>query len=145
MSGGQFDYKDYIIGEIADFIEDRVLKGGTPRPFDTLDSWDIREWEREHESERKYIRCTKEAYEKDPFMYSKVGENEQTILKYKAAHVIMTLASIFAHRIDWYESCDDGEDSFNKRLEKDLSEAKTYVSSEELEEMLDMIIEKIKK
>ena len=144
MSGGYFDYKNYIIGEIASAIEERLRKGGKPIPFDVLDNWDKRDWEREHETERKYIECTKENYEKDPNTYRPVGEEEQTILKYKASHVVMTMADIIAHRVDYYESNDDGEDDFNRRLDKDINKAETYISNEDLKEIFDTIIEKVK-
>lgn len=144
MSGGYFDYKNYIIGEIASTIEERLRKGGKPIPFDVLDSWDERDWEREHETEKKHIRCTKENYEKDPNIYKLIGKEEQTILKYKASHAIMTLADIIAHRIDYYESGDDGEDDFNERLYEDISKAETYISNENLKEIFNIIIDKIK-
>ena len=35
---------------------------------------------------------------------------------------ILKKAQIYAHRIDWLLSGDDGEESFLKRLEEDLNE-----------------------
>lgn len=43
----------------------------------------------------------------------------ETIDEFKKAVSIIKLASVYAHRIDYLVSGDDGEESFHKRLEKD--------------------------
>ena len=44
----------------------------------------------------------------------------ETIEEFKKAVKALRLAQIYAHRIDWLVSCDDGEDSFHRRLKKDM-------------------------
>lgn len=47
----------------------------------------------------------------------------ETIAEFKKALAILKLAQIYAHRIDWLVSGDDGEDSFHRRLAKDIAKA----------------------
>lgn len=44
------------------------------------------------------------------------GYSENTIARFKEAVYFLTVAEIYAQRIDWLVSGDDGEDSFHKRL-----------------------------
>ena len=44
----------------------------------------------------------------------------ETIAEFKAGLEILRKAHIYAQRIDWLVSCDDGEDSFHRRLKHDL-------------------------
>lgn len=44
-----------------------------------------------------------------------------TIDKFRQAVRILNEAYVYAQRIDWLLSCDDGEDSFHRRLEEDLA------------------------
>jgi hypothetical protein len=46
--------------------------------------------------------------------------SEETISEFKKAVEILKLAKVYAHRIDWLLSGDDGEDSFHERLGEDL-------------------------
>ena len=48
------------------------------------------------------------------------GYSVETINEFKKAVEILKVAAIYAQRIDWLVSCDDGEESFHKRLNKDL-------------------------
>jgi hypothetical protein len=50
--------------------------------------------------------------------------NENTIEEFKLGLMALRTAQIYAHRIDWLVSGDDGEDSFHSRLEKDLENMK---------------------
>jgi hypothetical protein len=49
------------------------------------------------------------------------GYTPETIAEFKNALVVLRVAYIYAQRCDWLLSCDDGEDSFHKRLKYDLS------------------------
>ena len=49
-----------------------------------------------------------------------VEDKELFILTCKEAIKSLKIAFVFAHRIDWFLSGDDGEDSFYKRLREDL-------------------------
>jgi hypothetical protein len=44
----------------------------------------------------------------------------ETIQEFKNALKALRVAEIYAQRIDWLVSGDDGEDSFHRRLKKDL-------------------------
>jgi hypothetical protein len=46
--------------------------------------------------------------------------DEHTIAEFKKAIEHLKIAQIYAHRIDWLVSGDDGEETFHKRLKVDL-------------------------
>ena len=48
------------------------------------------------------------------------GYNEKTLEEFKKGLDILRKACIYAQRIDWLLSGDDGEESFHKRLKEDL-------------------------
>lgn len=50
------------------------------------------------------------------------GYSDKTIVEFKNAIHFLRLAKIYAQRIDWLVSGDDGEDSFHSRLQKETQE-----------------------
>ena len=48
----------------------------------------------------------------------------ETIEEFEKAMVVLKLAYVYAQRIDWLLSGDDGEDSFHTRLQAQLGELK---------------------
>jgi hypothetical protein len=48
----------------------------------------------------------------------------ETIVEFKKGLAILQQAFVYAHRMDWLLSGDDGEDSFHKRLAHDLAKIK---------------------
>lgn len=59
--------------------------------------------------------------ELDEYGYRKYPKySEETIKQFKTAVTLLNTAQIYAHRIDWLISDDDGEESFHKRLKDDL-------------------------
>lgn len=94
MSGGAFDYNQYKIGEIADDIEQRIINNGAP--VEHPDEW-VTHYP----------------------LYS-----PDIIAKFKEAVKALRIAEVYAHRIDWLLSGDDGDDNFLKRLESDLNDIK---------------------
>ena len=92
MSGGYFDYNQYKIHHMAEQLEDVILKNGKKREH-------RESWEDENH------------YEYPP----------QVIAKFKEGLEYLKKAHIYAHRIDWLLSHDDGDESFLERLESDLS------------------------
>jgi len=46
----------------------------------------------------------------------------ETIAEFEKAVKALKLAYVYAQRIDWLLSCDDGEDSFHRRLQAQLKE-----------------------
>lgn len=49
------------------------------------------------------------------------GYSDKTISEFRTAIRMLKRAQIYAQRIDWLVSCDDGEDSFHKRLALELA------------------------
>ena len=90
MSGGYFNYKQY---HIQDIIEDLELL------IETNDSDEV------------------DAEYGDP-----VGRHylDKTIAEFRTGLEYLKKARIYAQRIDWLVSCDDGEESFHSRLAEDL-------------------------
>ncbi len=48
------------------------------------------------------------------------GFSEETIAEFKKAICVLKEAAVYAQRIDWLVSGDDGEETFHKRLKSDL-------------------------
>ncbi len=92
MSGGAFDYNQYKIGQIADDIDHVIRQNGKKKDYK------VDEWENEY------------YYEYPP----------EVIEKFKEGYDILRKAEIYAQRIDWLLSGDDGEESFLSRLKEDL-------------------------
>ena len=89
MSGGAFDYQQYRIGEIADQIEEVVIRHSKPQPSN---DWFV--------------------------------TKPETLAEMRKAIIILRQAEVYAQRIDWFLSGDDGEESFHKRLAEELLELK---------------------
>lgn len=51
--------------------------------------------------------------------------SEETINEFRKGLEVLRSASIYAHRIDWLVSGDDGEDTFHERLKEELKSKKT--------------------
>jgi hypothetical protein len=104
MSGGAFEYNQYKIGYIADQIEETVIKNGVEKtPEEIKDDWHNDEWY--------------EKYPEDKFHYKYPDE---VIEKMKEAVKALKIAQVYAQRVDWLLSGDDGEESFLSRLEDEL-------------------------
>ena len=105
MSGGRFDYNQYRIGYIADDIEKEIEKSGRPKTKEELkdESWHDDEWYKKYPEDLNH------------YLYP-----DEVIEKFKEAVAMLRKAEIYAHRIDWLLSGDDGEESFIKRLKEDL-------------------------
>lgn len=100
MSGGHFDYKQYQIEYIADSIQ-RTIEGNKKEVKDS-DRW--------HEvwDDRIY-------YHDYP---------DEVIEQFKIAVHKLREAEVYATRIDWLLSGDDGEKTFLERLKEDLKKLK---------------------
>jgi hypothetical protein len=109
MSGGAFNYDQYKIGYMVDQIEEIVVKNGVEKTPEEIkdESWRDPDWY--------------EKYPEDKFHYQYPDE---VIEKMKEGIEVLKRAQIYAHRIDWLLSGDDGEESFLRRLEEDLNKLK---------------------
>jgi|688.fasta_scaffold538980_2 hypothetical protein len=110
MSGGHFDYDQYKIRKIADSIDQIIRKNGREKTKVEIkeESWGDENWY--------------EKYPGDKFHYKYPDE---VIEKFKEGLIILRKAEIFAQRIDWLVSGDDGEETFLKRLNEDLRNLKS--------------------
>ena len=52
------------------------------------------------------------------------GYTPQTIARFREALICLRRAAVYAQRIDWLVSDDDGEDSFHRRLDEELAAIK---------------------
>lgn len=109
MSGGHFDYDQYKIGYIADSIERLVLNNGRKKTREELkgEGWRDPEW-----------------YEKYPEDLYHHRYPDNVVEKFKEGVRILREAQVYAQRIDWLVSGDDGVESFLSRLNDDLEKAK---------------------
>jgi hypothetical protein len=107
MSGGAFNYDQYKIGYMVDQIEETVIKNGVEKTPEELkqEGWRDPDWYKK--------------YPEDLFHYKYPDE---VIEKMKEGIDALKRAQIYAHRIDWLLSGDDGEESFLRRLEEELNE-----------------------
>ncbi len=81
MSGGNFDYKQYQIGMLAEEIEQIIFEESLV---------DVSEY------------------------------SDETLKEFVEGVKLLRQAYVYAQRIDYLVSADDGEDSFHKRLKYDL-------------------------
>lgn len=93
MSGGHFDYNQYRIRDISDSVEQLIRNNGKKRPKEDSNYFD-----------GEYY------YEFSP----------EVIEKFKEGLEILRKAEVYAQRIDWLVSGDDGEETFFERLKEDL-------------------------
>jgi hypothetical protein len=103
MSGGRFDDQQYRIKDIANEIEKEIYNSGRNKT------------ESELREEKKYHYDP--TFVPDPVHYE---YPEEVINEFKKAYTLLRLAEIYAHRIDWLLSGDDGEETFIKRLTDDI-------------------------
>lgn len=104
MSGGHFDYQQHRIDDIADSIEQEVIQSGKPIPEKEWDYWD-----RQH-------------YKEHPEDAVNYEYPEPILRRFEEAVYALKKARIYAQRVDWLLSGDDGEESFERRLKEELAE-----------------------
>ena len=104
MSGGHFDYQQYRINDIADGIEQEVIESGKTIPENRWDYWD-----RQH-------------YKEHPEDAVNYDYPEPVLRRFEEAVYALKRAAIYAQRVDWLLSGDDGEESFERRLKEELAE-----------------------
>lgn len=104
MSGGKFSYKQWHIDNIADQIEQEVILSGKPIPKQKWSYYERQEFEETHEHPMNY------AYP------------DSVLRRMEEAVYALRAAAIYAQRVDYLLSGDDGEESFEERLSKKLSE-----------------------
>ena len=114
MSGGYFDYNQWRITEIADNLENYIYGY-------SLDEEEVKRYIKDRwleDEEKEYIKKNKHTIP-NRYEFSK-----ETIKEFKQGLSILRKAYIYAQRIDWLLSGDDGEESFHKRLKEELDNLK---------------------
>ena len=101
MSGGYFEYNQYRINDIVDKIERVLNRQGKEKPKDEL--YGDAEYFEKYPDEKYYYTYPKQVQE-----------------RLREAVKQLKIAAVYAQRVDWFLSGDDGEDTFIERLEKDL-------------------------
>ena len=100
MSGGNLcDYQQEQIEHIAERIQEYIDYNKVEKKPEDRYSWED---------------------DDEPICY--YNFSDKTIEEFKNGIEILKKAYIYAHRIDWLVSGDDGEDTFHKRLKEDLEE-----------------------
>lgn len=115
MSGGAFDYAQYRIADIYAEIEDEIYG----HPLDG--EYDVNRYIEDRwldESEKEYVR--KHCHT----IPNRSGYSKETIKEFKKGIALLKKAEVYAQRIDWLLSGDDGEDNFHERLKNDLEKLK---------------------
>ena len=110
MSGGYFDYKEWHIDQIADDVESYINK---------CDRKEEKDWGYEDQS-GKYI----------PYVYE---ESEEVLNEFRKGLKILRQAFVYAKRIDYLLSGDDGDESFLEHLKQELE---ALSAEEALDEMV---------
>lgn len=114
MSGGRFEYDQYKIRYIADEVHKEIRRSGRHKTDEELkaESWHNLDWY--------------EKYPEDKFHYKYPDE---VIKEFERGYYILRLAEIYAQRIDWLLSGDDGDESFIERLaeEKEILKKEYHV------------------
>jgi hypothetical protein len=107
MSGGHFDYRQYELDNIALSIERMIEKNGRKKTREELknEGWRDPDW-----------------YEKYPEDLYHYKYPDEVIEKFKEAVKVLKQAQVYAHRVDWLLSGDDGNETFLRRLQDDLNE-----------------------
>jgi hypothetical protein len=104
MSGGAFEYSQYKIRDIHEHIQEELDKQGQEKQVNNV-------WEKEYFEKYPEARF-EEVYREDIQQIFKDGID------------ILKKAEVYAQRIDWFLSGDDGEDSLVSRLKFDLEKLK---------------------
>lgn len=105
MSGGAFEYTQYSITMIADEIEKEIERNGRSKTTEELknEGWRDDQW------------CEKYPEDLNYYKYP-----DDIIEEFKKGVEILRKAYVYAQRIDWLLSGDDGEETFMERLKQDL-------------------------
>ena len=101
MSGGTFEYQQYQIQDIARQIKAHLKEMGQPIPKDEL-----------------YM--NEQFYKDYPEELLNLDYSAETKQEFRNAIDILELAYLYTQRIDYLLAADDGEETFHKRLKKEL-------------------------
>jgi sugar-specific transcriptional regulator TrmB len=101
MSGGRYNYAQYNINRIIEYIEEELDNQGKELPKEGL--FFDEEHYKKYPEEKLYTKYSPEVQE-----------------KFKEGILALKKAFIYAQRIDWFLSFDDSEENFLMRLKEEL-------------------------
>lgn len=101
MSGGAFDYQEWHISNIADGIENELERQGKPKPKEEL-------W------------ASEDYYTRNPDELTWYTYPEEVQKEMRKGVEILRQAYVYAKRIDYLLSGDDGEEKFLEKLKQEL-------------------------
>lgn len=108
MSGGHFDYKQWHIDQIAEDVRTEIEKSGRHLTDEEIkNDWRGPTWFKEYPNDLKYYEYP-----------------EEVIEEFRNGYNILKKAYVYAQRIDWLLSGDDGNESFINRLKEELNNLK---------------------
>ena len=120
MSGGRFEYREYVINDIAGYVKHEISKSGQPKS------------EREIKESKRWM--GDDHYEKYPEELNHYQYPDEVINEFKKGYEILRKAAIYAKRIDYLLSGDDGDESFIQRLTNEMKNLDEELSKENFDE-----------
>jgi len=123
MSGGRFEYKQYGISDIAEYIRHEITKSGKPKS------------ERQIKEQKRW--CDDDYFEKYPEELNHYKYPDEVIEEFKKGYWILRQAAIYAQRIDWLLSGDDGNETFIRRLKEELERCEERMKEEKFDHYVD--------
>ena len=114
MSGGKFDYAQYRIADIYNDIEDYL--NGHKLDDEEIGYYINDRWLEDEDKDyiRRHLHTIPNRY----------GYTEETLAEFRKGIEMLKQAEVYAQRIDWLLSGDDGEETFHNRLKEDLNKLK---------------------
>lgn len=125
MSGGALcDYRQYDINTICESIYSIIENNKKEKSPEDIFKWDYDE--------------NGNAYENAKYYYN---FSDETIDEFKKGIELLKKAFVYAQRIDWLVSGDDGEESFHRRLKEELDKIyelpEATITFDEYQELMD--------
>lgn len=112
MSGGSMDYVGFKIEEAANYVAHEIAR---------IEKMDAKKIADEFHSCDYYVKN----YPDKKFLASPTGLRRETLKRLRAAEKAIHIAAIYAIRVEWLTSCDDGYENFILRTDEELKNLKT--------------------
>lgn len=116
MSGGSMDYVGFKIEEAADYVAQEIAR---------IEKMDAKEIADEFRPCEYYIK----EYPDKRFLRSATGIRREVLKRLRAAEKALRIASVYAIRVEWLTSYDDGYDNFILRTDEELEKLKKHAKS----------------
>lgn len=113
MSGGSMDYVGFKIQEAASYVASEIER---------IEKMDAKKIADEFRPCDYYVK----KHPDKKFLASPAGLRRETLKRLRAAERAIRIASIYAIRVEWLTSYDDGYDSFILRTDEELEELKKH-------------------